>query len=113
MAHGCTHKYVKTALTLHGAHWVAAMLGWRGISALAVCCLHSIGWAGIWVHGVLVYTGEESFLKVLHVVIHKSGGKMQCSPWEFMCLIPASGGSTQKQREAQKFLDSIWLSHLQ
>ena len=71
------------------------------MSALAVCCLHSVGWAGIWVHGVLVHTGEESFLEVLHVETHKSGGNMQCSPWESVCLSPALVGSTQIQHEAQ------------
>ena len=84
------------------------------MSSLAVCCLHSIGWAGVWVHGVLVYTGEESFLKVLHVQTHKSGGNMQCSPCGSVCPSPALAGSIQEQREAQIHKsDSLWPSHLQ
>ena len=75
-------------------------MGWRDMSALAVRCLHSIGWAGIWVHRVLIHTGEESFLKVLHAETHKSGGNMQCSPREAVCLSTALVGNTQNELKA-------------
>ena len=102
IARACTHPNIKTALTSHSTLGVAAKVVQRDMSSLAVCCLHSISWAGIWMQRMLVHTGEESFLKILHVETHRLGRKMRCNPLESVILSLSKAGRTQKKLEAQE-----------